>query len=203
MLVYLSKGPFEIGKFSALDPFLQFNFLDLTDKANVLFAKYVYHEIFQFVQKSVIVQAFFGNLEVKSFDIVQNESALIIPLIVAVNTGALAQLDVFLKFPDKNFFLYFSPQLDLIQKDGWISIQEFNKLYANIGPRNRKELILFPNVKPYPDSTSYFSKPFFLFSLNFGKFNFLNGKSNTFLGETSDARGLLCILNYSAQTGLK
>ena len=55
-----SKIPFEIGKFSALDPFLQFNFLDLTDKANILFAKYVYHEIFQFVQKSAIVQAFLG-----------------------------------------------------------------------------------------------------------------------------------------------
>ena len=48
MLIMLHKGSctrvrenaFEVGKFSALDPFLQFNYLDLTDKTNVLFAKY-------------------------------------------------------------------------------------------------------------------------------------------------------------------
>ena len=198
---FKSETPFEVGKFSALDPFLQFNYLDLTDKSNVLFAKYVYNEIFQFVQKSELVQAYFGTLSVKRFEIPHNDSSLIIPLIVGVKNGTLPQLDIFLKFPDTNFFLYFSPQMDLIQREGWISVDEFHKLYPKTGIKNKKELSLFPNVNPYPDTTSYFSKPFFLFSLNFGKFNFLNGESGIFSGETSDARCLLGMLNYSAQTG--
>ena len=198
---FKSETPFEVGKFSAFDPFLQFNYLDLTDKSNVLFAKYVYNEILQFVQKSVIVQAYFGTLEVKCFEILHRDSSLIAPLIVGVTKGAIAQLDIFLKFPDSNFFLYFSPHMDLIQNEGWISVHEFDKLYAKTGIKSKKDLTLFPNVNPYPDTTSFFSKPFFLFSLNFGKFNFLNGESGVFSGETSDARCLLCMLNYSAQTG--
>ena len=197
-----SAKPFEVGQFSVLDPFLQFNYLDLTDKANVLFSKYVYHEMLQFVQRSAIVQAYFGTVEAKSFEIGQHESPLISPLTVGVNTGSLAPIDIFLKFPDSNFFLYFSPQMHLPQKDGWISAQEFNKLYSKSVLRNKKEQTLFPNVRPYPDSSSYFSKPFFLFSLNFGKFNFSNGESGIFSGETSGARGLICMVNYSAQTGL-
>ena len=167
----------------------------------MLFAKYVYNEILQFVQKSVIVQAYFGTLEVKCFEILHRDSSLIAPLIVGVTKGAIAQLDIFLKFPDSNFFLYFSPHMDLIQNEGWISVHEFDKLYAKTGIKSKKDLTLFPNVNPYPDTTSFFSKPFFLFSLNFGKFNFLNGESGVFSGETSDARCLLCMLNYSAQTG--
>ena len=163
---YKSETPFEIGKFSSLDPFLQFNYLDLTDKANVLFAKYVYHEILQFVQQSLIVQTYFGTLEVKSGYTSPQESAFIMPLIVGAKKGTLPQLDIFLKFPDPNFLLYFSPHMDLIQKDGWVSVQEFFKLYANTRYKSKREITLFPNVRPFPDSTSHFAKPFFLFSLN-------------------------------------
>ena len=198
---FKSEMPFETGKFSALDPFLQFNYLDLTDKTNVLFAKYIYHEIFQFVQQSRIVQAYFGSLEVKSDESSHQDSSLIMPLIVGAKKGVLPQLDIFLKFPDPNFLLYFSPHMDLIQQDGWVSVQEFYKLYANTEIRNKKRLTLFPNTHAYPDTTSRFSKPFFLFPLNFGKLNYLNGESETLSGETSNARCLLCMLNYSAQTG--
>ena len=123
------------------------------------------------------------------------------PLIVGAKKGTLPQLDIFLKFPDPNFLLYFSPHMDLIQKDGWVSVQEFFKLYANTRYKSKREITLFPNVRPFPDSTSHFAKPFFLFSLNFGKFNFFNGESGTLAGETSKAGCLLCMLNYSAQTG--
>ena len=198
---FKSETPFEVAKFSAVDPFLQFNYLDLTDKANVLFAKYIYHEIFQFVQQSSVVQTYFGSLEVKSDDMPHQEPSLIMPLIVGAKKGTLPQLDIFLKFPDPNFLLYFSPHMDLNQKEGWVSVQDFFKLYPNTGIKNKKKLILFPNTMPYPDSSSHFSKPFFLFSLNFGKLNYMNGESGT-SGEISNSRCLLCMLNYSAQTGI-
>ena len=197
-----SEVPFEIGKFAALDPFLQFNYLDLTDKTNVLFTKYVYNEILKFVQQSSVVQTYFGTLEVKRGKGLNPESSLITPLVVEAKEGILPQLDIFLKFPSVNFFLYFSPHMDLVQNDGWVSVHEFFKLYAATGVKNKKELTLFPNTAPYPDSSSHFSKPFFLFSLNFGKFNYLNGQRGALSGETSNARCLLCMLNYSAQTGI-
>ena len=199
---FKSETPFEVAKFSAVDPFLQFNYLDLTDKANVLFSKYIYHEIFQFVQQSSVVQAYFGSLEVKSADTPHQDSALIMPLIVGAKKGPIPQLDIFLKFPDPNFLLYFSPHMDLNQKEGWVSVQEFFKLYANTGIKDKKKLNIFPNTMPYPDSSPHFSKPFFLFSLNFGKLNYLNGESGTLSGDISNTRCLLCMLNYSAQTGI-
>ena len=200
LINFESQIPYELGKFSSIDANLQFNYLDWGDIANILFSKYLYQEISRFVQQSVIVKSYFGTLEVKNYDLLPHGSSLIIPLIMGISNLPLAQLDIFLKLPSKIYFLYFSPRLKLKEIDGWISVHEFNKLYAKSMTNNKNDIMIFPNVKPYPDY-SYFSKPYLLFSLNFGRFNFLNGDSGIFAGETSNADCLICTLNYTPQTG--
>ena len=200
-LNFKSEKPFETSKFTPSTSLLRFNFLDLTDRANILVAKYVYEEISKFVQKSNIVQAYFGTLLSKNREKFSDESLMILPLIMHSTETNLAKLDLFLKFPDKNTLFYFSPNIQLKKNNGWISANEFNLLYGNARNDNNKEINIFPNVMPFPHNSSYFIQPFFLYSVNFGKYNFLSGQSGLFMGEQQDARCLLSMLKYSSKKG--
>ena len=200
LINFESTKPFEIGSFSMLSSGFHFNYLDLNDKANIYLSRYIYQEMSRFIQNSVYVQTYFGLLQCKNLEQLSNEMSIIFPLIMGSSHAILPKIQFFLKILDIDYQYYFLPNKSVPEKDGWISVQEFDKLYVDRILDN-KTVQIFPNVKPYPSIESYFLQPFYLLAENFGKYNFINGESGNFAGETRGAKCLLGLFNYSAGDG--
>ena len=183
-----------------------FNYLDVEDKANDLFLKLFNNNMQFFIKNSTLLNAYFGELDLKDVDTIQNSNLLVTSFNIGFRTlddTPLANVDVFIRAPEETAFrMYLAPDIQKIPDPIWISSSFLKSLYPEqtlpIGM-----IQLLPNIRPFPKLIPRFNQPFILATKNFGTLNYLDLQSQrtSYIGDVQGGKCAAALLNYTAQKG--
>ena len=185
---------------------MHFNYLDVEDKSNELFVRLFSNNLMFFIKNSSLLNAYFGELDLKDVDSLANSNKLISSFNIGFRTldqTPLANVDVFIRAPGETAFrMYLAPDIQKIPDPIWISSSFLKSLYPEqtlpIGM-----IQLLPNIRPFPKLIPRFNQPFILATKNFGTLNYLDLQSQrtSYIGDVQGGKCAAALLNYTAQKG--
>ena len=183
-----------------------FNYLDVEDKANDLFLKLFNNNLQFFIKNSTLLNAYFGELDLKDVDTIQNSNLLVTSFNIGLRTldeTPLANVDVFIRAPKETAFqMYLAPDIQKIPDSPWISSSFLKSLYPEQKlPIGMTQVL--PNIRPFPKFIPRFNQPFVLATKNFGTLNYLDlhSQRTSYIGDVQGGQCVAALLNYTAQKG--
>ena len=185
---------------------MHFNYLDVEDKSNDLFVRLFSNNLMFFIKNSTLLNAYFGELDLKNVDSIQNSNLLITSFNIGFRTldqTPLADVDIFIRAPKETAFqMYLAPDIQKIPDSTWISSVFLKSLYPEQKlPIGMTQLL--PNIRPFPKFIPRFNQPFILATKNFGTLNYLDlhNQRTSYVGDVQGAKCVVALLNYTTEKG--